>query len=170
MYIAIWRTLGPAPKQRICSYLTKTNGDGPTLLWYILTLYHGTAAQIIRAQRKKIDKFSSIVIFYRGDIEIVCNAMHDTIQSLIAAGRSDKQMFDKMFEVLSETHVSKFNQEMQVWKSVAETISNPAKIPPLPLSCRKLASCTRSAGYIKNGRNLRRKMSKIAKKGRERET
>ena len=61
MYIAIWRTLGPAPKQHICSYLTNINGNGPTLLWYILTLYHGTAAQIIRAQRKNIDKFNLIV-------------------------------------------------------------------------------------------------------------
>ena len=49
IYIAIRRTLVPTPKQRICSYLSEINGDGPTLLWYILTLYHGTAAQIIRA-------------------------------------------------------------------------------------------------------------------------
>ena len=53
MYIAIWRTLGPVPKQKIYSYLSKINRDGPILLWYILTLYHGTAAQIIRAQTLK---------------------------------------------------------------------------------------------------------------------
>ena len=114
IYIAIWRTLSPAPKQRICSYLTKINGDGPLLLWFILTLYHGTAVQIIRVQRKKIDKFNLIVKFHRGDIEKLCNSMQSTIQSLIAAGGSDEQTFDKMYEALGETHVRKFNQEMQV--------------------------------------------------------
>ena len=53
MYIAIWWRLDFTPKQHICSYLSKINGDGPTLLWYILTLYHGTAAQIICGQQKK---------------------------------------------------------------------------------------------------------------------
>ena len=53
--------------------------------------------------------------------------MQDTIQSLIAAGGSDEQTFDKMYEALSETHVPKFNQEMQVWKSVAKIITNPVK-------------------------------------------
>ena len=35
--------------------------------------------------------------------------MQATIQSLIAAGSSDEQTFDKMYEALGETHVLKFN-------------------------------------------------------------
>ena len=34
-----------------------------------------------------------------------------------------------MYEAFTETRVLKFNQEMQVWKSVAEVSSNPAKQP-----------------------------------------
>ena len=34
-----------------------------------------------------------------------------------------------MYEAFTETHVLKFNQEMQVWKNVAELSSNPAKQP-----------------------------------------
>ena len=41
----------------------------------------------------------------------------------------DEQVFDKMYKAFTKTHVSKFNQEMQVWKSVAELSSNPAKQP-----------------------------------------
>ena len=55
--------------------------------------------------------------------------MQDTIQSLIATGGLDKQTFDKMYEALSKTHIPKFNQEMQVWKSVAEISTDPAKQP-----------------------------------------
>ena len=66
-------------------------------MWYILTLYHGTAEQIICAQRKKIDKFTSIVKLHSEDIEKVCNSMQEKIQSLIADGESDKQTFDKMY-------------------------------------------------------------------------
>ena len=128
LYIAIWRTLSNAPEQRICSYLAKNNGDVPTWLWYLLTLYHGTATQIICAQRKNIDKFNNIVRFNRGDIELFCESMQNTIQSLLAAGGTDED-FDKMYEAFTETHVPKFNQEMQVWKSVAELSSNPAKHP-----------------------------------------
>ena len=110
MYIAIWRTLGPALKQRICSYLTKINGDGPTSLWYSLNLHHGTAVQIICSQRKNIEKLNTIVNSNRGDIEKVCNSMQTMIQSLIDVGGPDKQTFDKIYEALSETHVPKFNQ------------------------------------------------------------
>ena len=53
--------------------------------------------------------------------------MQNTIQPLIAAKGTEKQAFDKMYEAFSETYVPKFNQEMQVWKSVAELSSNPAK-------------------------------------------
>ena len=129
IYIAIWRTLSDAPKQRICSYLAKNNGDRSTLLWYLLTLYHGTAVQIIRAQRKNIDKLNNIVKFNRGDIEKVCESVQNTIQSPLAAGGMDKQAFDKMYESFTETHVPKFNQEMQLWKSVPELSSNPSKQP-----------------------------------------
>ena len=127
MYITIWRTLSPAPKQKFCSYLYQFNDDCPTLLWYIVTLYHGTAAQIIRTQRKNIYKFNNIVRFHRGDIEKVCESMQNTIQSLLAAGGTDEQAFGKMYAAFTETQVPKFNQEMQVWKSVAELSSNPAK-------------------------------------------
>ena len=120
MYITVQGTLGPAPKQQICSYLNKINGDGPTLLWYILTLYHGTAAQIIRAQRKTIEKFSKAIDSYDGDIDKSCKYMKNVVESLVAAGGNDDQVFDKMYEAFTETHVLKFNQEMQVWKSAAE--------------------------------------------------
>ena len=74
------------------------NGDGPTLLWYILTLYHGTAAQIIHAQQRKIEKINSIVNFHRGDIEKFCESTQNTIQLFFAAGGTDKQVFDKLYE------------------------------------------------------------------------
>ena len=109
--------------------MLKINRDGPTLLWYILTLYHGTARQIICAQRKKIENFNLNVNFYRGDIEIFCNSMQTTIQSLVDTRGTDKQVFDKIYKAISETHLPKFNQEMQVWKSVAESSLNPAKQP-----------------------------------------
>ena len=53
--------------------------------------------------------------------------MQNTIQSLVATGGADKQVADRMNEAFAETHVLKFNQEMQVWKSVSESSSNPAK-------------------------------------------
>ena len=86
MYIATWRMIGPAPKQRMISYLSKINGDGPTLLWFVLTLYHGTAAQIIRAQRKKIERFIKVMNSYKGDIEKVCEYFQNTTQSLFTDG------------------------------------------------------------------------------------
>ena len=61
IYIAILRTLGNVSKGRIISHLDKINGCGPTPVWFVLTLWHGTAAQIIRAQRSKIKDFKSVV-------------------------------------------------------------------------------------------------------------
>ena len=53
--------------------------------------------------------------------------MQNVVESLIAVGGNDEQVFDKMYEAFTETHVLKFNQEMQVWKSVVEATTNPAK-------------------------------------------
>ena len=53
--------------------------------------------------------------------------MQNKVQSLITAGGIDKQVFDRMYEAFMKTHVLKFNQEIQVWKSVAEISSDPAK-------------------------------------------
>ena len=55
--------------------------------------------------------------------------MQASIQSLITAGGLDEQTFDKMYKALSEMNVPKFNQEMQVWKSVSKTSPNPEKQP-----------------------------------------
>ena len=161
MFIAIWRTLDPTPKQRICSYLSKINGDGPTLLWYILTLYHGNAAQIICTQRRKIEKFNSVVDSYYGDIKKVCERMQNTVHSLVAAGGTNKQVFDCMYEAFNETRVLKFNHEIQVWKSVAEPSFNP-KNRTLPLlSCRNLVSYIRSTGKTVNGLPCQRPLEAI---------
>ena len=98
-------------------------------MWFILTLYHRTAAQIICAQQKKIEKFSKVMDNYKGDIEKVFEYFQNTIQSLFAAGGTDEQVFDRMYEVFTETHITKFNQDIQVWKSIAESSSNPTKQP-----------------------------------------
>ena len=95
-----------------------------------MTLYHGTAAQIIRAQQRKIENFNSIVDSYRGDIEKFCKHVQNIVKSLVVVGGTDEQVLDRMYEAFTETRVLKFNQEMQVWKSVAESSSNPAKKPP----------------------------------------
>ena len=129
IYIAILRTLGNVSKGRIISHLDKINGCGPTLVWFVLTLWHGTAAQIIRAQRSKIEDFKSVVACYKGNVEKTCEYMQTFIQSLTAAGGSDEQVFDRMYTVFTDTHVLKFNQEIQVWKSVPEANINPSKQP-----------------------------------------
>ena len=57
LYLAIWNTLGTRPKAKMVLHLLDLNEDGPTLLWCLLTTYHGTAAQIIRHMRHKFDSF-----------------------------------------------------------------------------------------------------------------
>ena len=129
IYISIWRTLGKGPKGRIISHIDKINGSSPTLVWFVLTLWHGTTARIIRVQRFKIEGFKSAVVRYKGNIEKTCKYMQKYIQSLMAAGGSDEQVFDRMYKLFTDTHVLKFNQEIQVWKSVPEANINPSKQP-----------------------------------------
>ena len=111
MYIAIWRTLNPVPKEEIISYLSKIIGDGSNLR-FILTLYHGIAEQIIHAQQKKIENFSKIMELYKGDIDKVCEYFQNPIQLLFAPGGTDEQVFDRIDTAFTETHVIKLNQEM----------------------------------------------------------
>ena len=95
--------------------------------------------------------------------------MQNTIQSLFAAGGTDEQVFDKMYEAFTEKHILKFNQEMQVWKSVAESSSNPAKQPSTTTIYRKLASYTRSKVFSISGLNMFQALvAIIAEKGHER--
>ena len=86
IYIAIWRTLGKVPKGRIISHLDKINGCGPTLVWFVLTFWYGTVAQIILARRSKIVGFKSVIACYKGNVEKMCKYMHKYIQSLTASG------------------------------------------------------------------------------------
>ena len=46
--------------------------------------------------------------------------MQQIMQSLTAVGGSDEQVFDRMYQSFTDTHGLKFNQEIQVWKSVAK--------------------------------------------------
>ena len=55
--------------------------------------------------------------------------MQNIMQSLTAVGGSDEQVFDRMYKLFTDTHVLKFNQEIQVWKSVPEANINPSKQP-----------------------------------------
>ena len=40
------------------------------------------------------------------------------------------QVFDRMYTVFTDNHIPKFNQEIQVWKSVAKVNIDPSKQPP----------------------------------------
>ena len=48
MYVALWRTLGSSVKSKMLSHKKSIGTDGPTLLWILLKMYQGTAAQVIR--------------------------------------------------------------------------------------------------------------------------
>ena len=53
LYLAIWNTLGNKPKTKMVAQGAKVLEDGPTLLWMLVTEYHGTAGQIIWQMRVK---------------------------------------------------------------------------------------------------------------------
>ena len=42
-----------------------------------------------------------------------------------------------MYEAFTETHVLKFNQEMKMWKSVAQSSSNSEKLPSITTILQK---------------------------------
>ena len=118
LYLAIWNTLGNKPKTKIVAQQAKVVDNGPTLLWMLLTKYHGTAGQIIRQMRVKIDAFKDKVKAYGGDIDKFCEHVRKTMEWLKSAGGSDDQAFDKIFEVLVELHIQSFNESICVWKIV----------------------------------------------------
>ena len=103
LYIAIWDTIGSYPKSKVIPHQEKINGDGPTLLRCLLTKFHGTAAQIIRAQRSKMEQFKHKLKHYGGDIEKFADHMRKTYQSLVHAGGQDKQAFERMYEALTQS-------------------------------------------------------------------
>ena len=131
LYLAIWNTLGNKPKTKMVAQRAKVMDDGPTLLWMLLTEYHGTAAQIIRQMRLKIDAFKDKVKAYGGDMDKFCEHVRKTMECLKSAGGSDDQAFDKIFEALVESHVQAFNESIRVWKTVCEQSSTPCNIPGL---------------------------------------
>ena len=90
--------------------------------------------------------------------------MQYTIQSLIAAGGSDEQTFNKMYEALRETHVPKFNQEMQVWKSVAKISTNPSKQPSPTTILQKAREMYQEYGVTKKWPEYESKNHEISRK------
>ena len=72
-------TLGKVTKGRIISHLDNIHGDVSTLLWFVPTLWHGTAAQILRAQRSKIEFFKSVVDRYKRNVDKTCGYMQKCI-------------------------------------------------------------------------------------------
>ena len=120
MYLAIWNTLGAKPKQKMVSYHAKIRGDGPTLLWFLLTAYHGTAAQIIRSDRLKIEAFKDRLKLTGGCVDKFCEHVRRVMESLKAAGGEDAQAFDKVYEALVATHVQQFNEEIRIWKNISD--------------------------------------------------
>ena len=73
--------------------------DGPTLIWKLLTEYHGTSAQIIRYQRVKIDAFNDKFRYVNGDIDKFCEHVRITMESLKVAEGTDNQAFDKSMKL-----------------------------------------------------------------------
>ena len=55
-------------------------------VWFVLTFWYGTVAQIILARRSKIVGFKSVIACYKGNVEKMCKYMHKYIQSLTASG------------------------------------------------------------------------------------
>ena len=55
--------------------------------------------------------------------------MQNTIQSLTTSGGNDEQVIDRMYEPFTDTHVLKFNQEIQVWRYVTDANIIPSKQP-----------------------------------------
>ena len=53
-------------------------------------------------------------------MEKFCENVRKTIENLKAAGGSDDQAFDKVFECLTETHVTSFNETIRIWKQVKD--------------------------------------------------
>ena len=75
-----------------------------------------------------------------------------------------------MYEDLSETHVPKFNQEMQVWKSVAEASSNPAKQLSTTTILQKACELYQEYSVQKKWPEYDTKQVENSQKGHERRT
>ena len=120
LYLSVWNTLGSKPKTKMVGFLEDIGEDGPTLLWTLLTQYHGTAAQIIRSMRIKIDSFKDRLKLCHGDIDKFLDHVRKTMDMLKSAGGSDDQAFDKIYEALVETHVTSFNKTIRVWNTVMD--------------------------------------------------
>ena len=128
LYLSIWNTLGAKPKSNMVSHLDTIGEDGPTLLWTLLTQYHGTADQIIWLMRHKIDAFKDHLKLCLGDMDKFCDHVRKTVESLKAAGWTDDQAFDKVYEALVETHLTSLTNPSKYgnksWTNQVQRIQN----------------------------------------------